>query len=316
MWIAIILLAITTLFCTVIAVQYRHDMKVAYEGLELYHPKTLNTEFGTMSYIGEGKGEVVLVSHGIFGGYDQGMSSLRQLLGDDCQKISISRFGYPGSELPKNPTPENQAKVFKELLDELGIQQAWILTTSAGGAAGFRFVLNYPERVKGLILLSSGVPVKIRSAKEIGMTGPPKMMANDFPMWFFMKYFRFIFKSMFGSEVNEDLYKTMLPLTPRKQGIAADTELTNTDMLLHYDEYPVEKIKAPILLIHAKDDPMVKYENIEKLLARIHAETAIFETGGHLISGHGGEVSEAIRDFIKKNSTPTKTTNYPRDTLI
>ncbi|WP_406243003.1 alpha/beta fold hydrolase [Tissierella carlieri] len=287
-----------------IIIQYHSDIKTAYKRLEDYDIKTIETEFGMMTYVDEGTGEAVLISHGIFGGYHQGFVSLNQVTGINYRKISISRFGYPGSELPRNPTPENQAKVFNKLLDELGIEQAYILATSAGGGAGLRFALNYPERVKGLILLSSGVPDKQRSTKEIkklGMMGPPEFLVNDFPMWFSMKYFGFIFNSMMGSKVNSStLFETMLPVSPRRQGIIMDTGITNIDMTLHYDEYPIEKLKSPVLVIHAKDDPMAKYENIEKLLARIEAETAIFETGGHTIDGNDGEVNKAIEKFIDK----------------
>lgn len=287
-----------------IIIQYHSDIKTAYKRLEDYDIKTIETEFGMMTYVDEGTGEAVLISHGIFGGYDQGFVSLNQVTGINYRKISISRFGYPGSELPRNPTPENQAKVFNKLLDELGIEQAYILATSAGGGAGLRFALNYPERVKGLILLSSGVPDKQRSTKEIkklGMMGPPEFLVNDFPMWFSMKYFGFIFNSMMGSKVNSStLFETMLPVSPRRQCIIMDTGITNIDMTLHYDEYPIEKLKSPVLVIHAKDDPMAKYENIEKLLARIEAETAIFETGGHTIDGNDGEVNKAIEKFIDK----------------
>ena len=301
MWIYI-LLAIVAAFCAVTAFQYHCDMKAAYARMNAYNLKTINTEFGTMSYVDEGAGEPILISHGIFGGYDQGFASLNQLVGSDYRKISISRFGYPGSDLPESPTPSNQAKVFAVLLDELKIDRVYILTTSAGGAAGLRFVLDYPERVQGVILLSSGAPDQQRNAeeiKELGMMGPPKIIVNDFPMWFSMKYFGFIFNSMMGSEVNGNtLYQTMLPVKPRRQGIIADTDITNIDMMLHYNEYPLEKIESPVLVVHAKDDPMAKYENMEKLLARVNAETAIFDTGGHIISGHDGEVGRALLDFI------------------
>jgi len=138
-----------------------------------------------MSYVDEGAGEAIPISHGIFGGYDQSFTSLSQVSGDGYRKISISRFGYPGSELPENPKPENQAKVFNELLDELGTKQVYILTTSAGGAAGLRFALNYSARVKGLILLSSCAPDKQRSAdeiKEVGMLEPSQIIVKNFPM--------------------------------------------------------------------------------------------------------------------------------------
>ena len=309
MWmktVVLLLLAVALAFGTITAFSYRSDIQSAYQRLASYDVKSIETEFGTVSYADEGSGEAILISHGIFGGYDQGLNSLRQLVGNDYRKISPSRFGYPGSHMPEQPTPENQAKVFKELLDDLGIEQAYILVTSAGGAAGLRFALDYPERLKGLILLSSAVPDKPRSAdeiKEMGMTGPPGVIVNDFPMWFSMKYFGFAFNTMMGSEADANtLYETMLPVNPRRQGIAADTDVTNIDMSLHYDEYPVEAITTPILVVHAKDDPMAKYADVEKLLTRVNAQTAIFDTGGHLISGHGDDVGTSIREFVRSHA--------------
>ncbi|MCL2052478.1 MAG: alpha/beta hydrolase [Lachnospiraceae bacterium] len=301
-----IILGVIAVFCIITAIQFNNEMKAAYKRLSAYDVRTIDTEFGTMSYVDEGNGEAILISHGIFGGYDQGYTSLSQLTGSGYRRISVSRFGYPGSELPENPSPVNQARVFLKLLDDLQIDKAYILATSAGGASALRFMLEYPERAKGLILLSSGVPEQPRSAEEIkqlGMTGPPSFIVNDFPMWFSMKYFGFIFNSMMGSKVDSNtLYETMLPVNPRRQGVHADTEITNIDMMLHYDDYSIENITAPVLVIHAKDDPMAKFESIELLLSRIDAETAIFETGGHMIAGHGGDVNKAIEEFIDNTS--------------
>ena len=227
---------------------------------------------------------------------------MEKLIKNDNRKISVSRFGYPGSELPEQPTPKNQAKVFKEVLDELGIKETYILCTSAGGASGLQFALTYPEHTKGLILLSSGAPDKKRTVEELeelGMMGPPEIVVNDFPMWFCLKYFGFAFNSMLGSNNNDaNLLDTMLPVNERRQGVIADTNITNVDMTLHYEEYALEKITCPILVIHAKDDPMAKYENIEKLLTRVKAETAIYETGGHMIEGHDSYTK--IKEFINK----------------
>lgn len=299
MW--LFLLLILTII-TVILIQYVLSIKKAYKRLDNYTVKTFYSDRGRMSYLDEGAGEPVLISHGIFGGYDQGYETLKSFLDNRYRKISISRFGYPGSDLPAEPTPDNQAKVYLDLLNELKIERTYLITTSAGAAAGIKFAINYPDRIKGLILLSSGVPSSKKAREEItGPLGPPNFTFNDFLMWFFIKYFGFVFKSMFKSEIDDSLYNTMLPVNPRKQGIKADETITNLDMDINYDKYPVEKIKAPIIVIHAKDDPMVKFEGIKKFIARTNPQTAIFETGGHLITGNGDAVSKSINSFIKSN---------------
>lgn len=295
------ILGILFILATVVAIQYKIDINSAYKRLNNYDINTIYTDYGKMSYMDEGTGETIILSHGIFGGYDQAYVSLKSLVGDHYRKITPSRFGYPGSDLPSQPTPENQAKAFLNLLDQLGIQKTYIITTSAGGAAGIMFAIKYPDRVKGLILLSSGVPTAKKTREEIkGMMGPPAPLVNDFPMWFSTKYFGFVFKSMFASEIDKSLYDTMLPVEPRKKGIKADETITNIDMDINFDDYKIEKITTPILVVHAKDDPMVKYEGIEKFMARTNAKTAVFQTGGHLITGHGDAVSIAIKEFIEK----------------
>ncbi len=297
MW--LFLLLILTII-TVILIQYVLSIKKAYKRLDNYTVKTFYSDRGRMSYLDEGAGEPVLISHGIFGGYDQGYETLKSFLDNRYRKISISRFGYPGSDLPAEPTPDNQAKVYLDLLNELKIERTYLITTSAGAAAGIKFAINYPDSIKGLILLSSGVPSSKKAREEItGPLGPPNFTLNDFLMCFFIKYFGFVFKSMFKSEIDDSLYNTMLPVNPRKQGIKADETITNLDMDINYDKYPVEKIKAPIIVIHAKDDPMVKFEGIKKFIARTNPQTAIFETGGHLITGNGDAVSKSINSFIK-----------------
>lgn len=281
---------------------YVTDMRRAYRRLEEYGASKFRSEFGMMAYVDEGWGETILISHGIFGGYDQGMASLKGMVGESHRKIALSRFGYPGSKLPALPTPQNQARVFAELLDELNIEKTFVLATSAGGAAALSFALTYPERTKGLVLISSDVPSCKMTLEQLKPAGPPSPLLSEFPMWLSTKSLRPVFNVFFGSNVDKVFFQTMLPVKPRRKGIEADANITNLDMDLNYEKYPVEDIKAPILVIHAKDDPMALFDCTEKFIARTHPETVIFESGGHLLSGHQTEVTDAIQQFIQKNA--------------
>jgi hypothetical protein len=106
-YIMLALLAILLIFCTITAIQYRSDIRASYEKLNSYPVQSINTEFGKMSFMDTGTGDAVLLSHGIFGGYDQAYESLKGLVGKSCRKLTPSRFGYPGSDVPEEPTPEN-----------------------------------------------------------------------------------------------------------------------------------------------------------------------------------------------------------------
>lgn len=294
-------LAITIVIALIILViQYRSDLDKAYRRLASFDVTSLHTSLGLMNYVQTGSGEAVILSHGMFGGYDQGVSSMRSLLADQHHQIAVSRFGYLGTEVPVQPTPQQQAKAYRELLDHLDIDKAYIIGTSAGGPSCLQFALNYPERTKGLILLSSEAPSKRRTEKEIreiGMTGPPGFFVNDFPVWITLRHFGFIFDAMFGGQDKDtNLLETMLPVKERRPGVQIDTHYTNTDMSLNYADYSLEELTIPILVLHAKDDPMAKYENIPLLLERVEAKAVIYEDGGHLLEGKNA--GEEILRFI------------------
>jgi pimeloyl-ACP methyl ester carboxylesterase len=304
---SLLIAVITLILLLILYLKSRRELKEAYGRLKQYQSVGIDTEFGNITYVIEGEGEAILLSHGIFGGYDQGITSLRLLVGNNYRKVAPSRFGYPGSDAPINSTPVNQAKAFVALLDELGIEETYVIATSAGGAAAIKMALDYPERVKGLILLSSGLPNKKKMPEDIiGMQGPPEPLLNDFPMWLSLKYFGFVFEKMFASEIPDDMNKTMLPVKPRKIGITLDTNITNSYMDLYFEDYPIDELNMPILVIQAKDDPMIDYKITEKFIEETDAEKCIYESGGHLISGHGNQLSLVIKQFIEKVSSNTE----------
>lgn len=264
--------------------------------------KSVKTTYGTVTYAEKGSGSVpVLVFHGTDGGYDQALASA-ETFDSRFRVICPSRFGYPGSDMPKNPTPKAQADAFRQLLDKLGIDSAYLLATSAGGPPALQFALNYPQRTAGVILLSTGMPVK---GKTVGSV--PTAFFNDFTMWAGLTFGRPAILNMFGAgnygsapKTSRDsvdrLLKTMLPISEKKAGFLNDMS-SNYDLGLHYGDYPLEKITAPVLVLHAKDDSLANYDDIKTAKGRIPNEKwVIYDHGGHLLFGHN--VSDEINKFI------------------
>jgi len=90
----------------------RYSAKDAYIRLENDTTEIIDSEeFGSIQYkIINNDGIPVLIIHGIVGGYDQGIQTGISLLPNNQKILSISRFGYLESNIPKNPTPINQCK--------------------------------------------------------------------------------------------------------------------------------------------------------------------------------------------------------------
>jgi pimeloyl-ACP methyl ester carboxylesterase len=126
-----------------------------------------------------------------------------------------------------------------------------------------------------------------------GVSRPPPFLSTNFGMWLMYPFF----KPIMGME--SGTIHTMLPVNERRDGIINDASVTNPDMAKNYDEYPIESLQVPSLIFQAKDDKMTKYELMERAVSRFPDHTFIeFETGGHLMAGHGDEIQEAFTSFV------------------
>lgn len=271
-------------------------VKASKERLASYKVETAMLDFGKISYMDEGDGEVILSIHGIFGGYDQAYETVKNFK-SACRVIAPSRFGYLGSDILGAGTPSEQAAVFVQLLDRLGIEQAYILGTSAGGTSAIRFALDYPERTKGLILYSSAMPFVEEPANYSEYAGPPAFLCKDYTM--------FLLSPLFSLLMGMDpatIY-SMLPTSERKKGIVLDAAVTNPDMARNFNEYPIETLQAPVYIFHAKDDKLVNIQAVKDVIDRFPKATFVsFETGGHLMVGHSEEIEQTLLQFIDRQS--------------
>jgi pimeloyl-ACP methyl ester carboxylesterase len=293
MWIYIIggVLLFLAAYLIVQGIRCSIAVKESRERLAAYGAETVPLSYGKMSYVDTGEGETILSVHGIFGGYDQAYDTCKDFRSDH-RIIAPSRFGYLGSDVLGDGTPAEQAAAYVELLDKLGIDQVYLLATSAGGSAAIRFALDHPERTKGLILYSSAMPFTEKPEKYPEYAGPPAFLCSDFAMYLISPLFGPIM-GMEPSTIN-----SMLPVEDRKKGVVLDASVTNPDMARNYDDYPVEDLQVPTLVFHAKDDKLASYEDAEKAVRRFPNCTFIsFESGGHLMEGHREEIKEAVSKF-------------------
>lgn len=286
-------------FCIVVfigIVRFLFVKKEAQERLARYEAmvQVADTSYGKVSYIDEGRGETILICHGMCGGYDQAYDTLAK--GENNYRIlAPSRFGYPGSDMPKDATIEMQIETFRELLEQLGIEKTYVLGTSAGGATAIRFALMYPGRIKGLILYCSGYPELRKPEKKITYAGPPAAMCNDFFMWLVSP----LFKPLMG--MAPETLNTILPMKQRKEGIVFDASVSNIVMVNDCTGYDMSNLEVPVLVIHAKDDKMADFEKVEPWIDRIKECTFVaLDDGGHLMEGNSKKIDTAVEQFIAK----------------
>jgi 2-hydroxy-6-oxonona-2,4-dienedioate hydrolase len=309
LWILPILLILFVLF---LYLPYRRDIQKAYAQLDTIERQVLTTECGPIEVAIQGEGSPVLVSHGIGGGFDQGLGLAKAYLGDGYKVIAPSRFGYHATPLPADATPASQADAFVCLLDSLRIDKVTIMANSAGGTSTIQMALRHPERLNAIVFVSTAAP----SIGEYNIALPPKsviqtVFGSDFLMWLITHHFESAMKPAMGipegyvlSEEEQGMVtgviRSVLPIERRTDGFVFDMFTSNLDMDRHPEEYLLETINVPTLVIHAVDDSLALYENAEALAKRIpHAELLSIPRGGHLLLSQEEFVRKEVARFIE-----------------
>ncbi|MGI6250615.1 MAG: alpha/beta fold hydrolase [Anaerolineaceae bacterium] len=294
-WILCVLLIPIVLYFSIQGIRCINGLHDAQDKLNSYETNTAGLSYGSMTYIDAGEGEIILSIHGIFGGYDQAYDSVKRRESKN-RLIAPSRFGYLGSDVKGNGTPEEQAAAFKELLDYLEIDQVFVLATSAGGTPAIRFALDYPERVKGLILFCSAIPVNEKPEKYIEYQAPPEPLLSDYAMYLISP----LMPSLMGMPAST--VKSIQPIAERKVGVVLDGRLTNPDMERNFEQYPIEELKVPVLILHSEDDPVASFEKVKNVQHRFPDLTLVsFPDGGHMMVGYSDEIEKALDDFLNQH---------------
>lgn len=294
-WLVAAFLAVFILYFLIQAIRCVHGLHEAEEKLESYELKQADLSYGAVTYVDAGEGEVILSVHGIFGGYDQAYDSVKNRI-DKNRLLAPSRFGYLGSDVKGSGEPKEQAAAFCEFLDYLNVDQVFVLGTSAGGTPAIRFALDYPDRVKGLILFCSAMPVSEKPTGYLDYQAPPEPLLSDYAMYLISP----LMPTMMGMPAST--VKGIQPVSERREGVILDGRLTNPDMERNFDAYPIEELKVPVLILHSEDDPVASFEKVKSVQHRFPDLSLLsFPDGGHMMTGHGEEIDEALDAFIKKH---------------
>jgi pimeloyl-ACP methyl ester carboxylesterase len=259
---------------------------------------------GDIEYVDEGSGPPALLSHGIYGGHDNATDMVNVVLGDGFRTIGPSRFGYFGSTLPAEATPEGQADAYVELLDHLGIDKVIAIGYSAGEPSTIALALRHPERLHGLILAAAYLP---GSGIIPGAAKPLiRWVIGAQPLWWCLRVAaprvlgrivgvpKGFHATPAEQQVIDSVTDHLFPISAKSTGAVFDTLVSEPAS----NTYPLESISVPTLLLHAPDDPLADYQRAADAAARIPgAHLATIPRGGHLFLGSLSHVHAATASF-------------------
>ena len=300
-----------TLGIAALSIWWRFDKDITLASAKVARGGTLIvTRCGPIEYQEVGTGIPLLAVHGSGGGYDQGLAFAGALAQRGIRVIAMSRFGYLRTPMPVDATPAAQADAHVCLLDALGIRRAGVLGGSAGAPSALQMAIRHPDRVSALVLL---VPLAYKPP-TLADSAPPmppwientmmRLVGSDFLFWAALHVARDqVIKTVLATppellttasaqeraRVNAML-DNILPVSARAEGLRSDTAAGK-----HLLPAPLESIRAPTLVISARDDRYGTYASAQYTAAAIAGAKFIgFDAGGHTWVGHDDEVRAEI----------------------
>lgn len=243
----------------------------------------------------QGSGEPLLLIMGL--SYPSYMwHRTRPFLAQSFRTIAFDNRGIGQSDVPEGVYSIAQmASDAAAVLDAANIPSAHLFGVSMGGMIAQEFALQYPQRVRSLILgcTNAGGPHAVRAASEVlqiltrqGMT-PREQTEAIIP---------FIYDPATPRQrIDEDMAIRMM-WYPTPQGYFGQLQ-----GILAWDAYSrIAQIKAPTLIIHGETDQLVPAANSHLIAERIpHAKLILIPRASHIFeTDQPGMANGAIAEFL------------------
>ena len=300
---------------------WRFDQDIRQARARVAHGSTvIETRCGPIEYQEAGTGVPLLAVHGSGGGYDQGMAFAGALASQGIRVIAMSRFGYLRTPMPADASAAAQADAHVCLLDALGIPKAAVMGGSAGAPSALQMAIRHPDRVSALVLL---VPLAYKPPTQAD-SAPPlppwveawmmRLIGSDFLFWSGLHLARNqVIKVVLATPPEllahaspqerarvDAMLENILPVSMRAEGLRSDTAVGK-----HLSPSPLESIRAPTLIISARDDRYGTFASAQYMASQIPGARFIgFEEGGHTWVGHNDEVMAAIARLLIPTARP------------
>jgi 2-hydroxy-6-oxonona-2,4-dienedioate hydrolase len=301
---------------------YKRDLTLERTRVSL-GSRIAQTPCGPIEYASVGEGPVLLLVHGAGGGYDQGLDFAQDFARLGFRVVTMSRFGYLGTPLPKDASPAAQADAHACLLDALKIERAAVIGASAGAPSTMQLALRHPQRVSAMLLLvplaytpdpSPGAPAALPPPVRFVLEAAVK---SDLLFWLALRLSpAIVAKTLLatpsevldGADADERAriertLRHMLPLSLRQQGLLNDLSIVGS-----LPRYELEKIEAPTLVVSAQDDLYGTYAMARYTAAHIPGARFIgYASGGHMWVGRNAELLGEVQGFFGGVQRPTVT---------
>jgi pimeloyl-ACP methyl ester carboxylesterase len=297
----------------IVATGFSAAMRGARARLDAYGSRIVETRHGPLEYAEAGNGPPLLMIHGSGGGFDQGLLFADPLVKAGRRVIAPSRFGYLRSAFPDDPSSDNQADAFADLLDALKIERVAVAGGSAGALSALAFAIRHPQRCAALVAI---VPAAYAPNRPPARPWGPwetqlaeRALQSDFLFWSAIEVMPdTMIRTILATDPSllvdaspaerrrvEAILQAILPVSQRSRGLLNDMRLAGNP-----ERQPIERIAAPTLAVSFDDDLYLTADAARFIAATVpDARLLLYPTGGHVAVGRNADMYAAIDSFIE-----------------
>jgi pimeloyl-ACP methyl ester carboxylesterase len=191
-------------------------------------------------------------------------------------------FDNRGAGRTDKPKMDYSIRLFADdtagLMEALGIREAYILGVSMGGYIAQELALNYPNRVKRLILGCTGPggekavlasPERLKKFTANEGLSPEEILKKDMDIYFSDEYIK----------ENQEKIEEFVEISLRYYQPLDAFERQFAACLKHDTVNRLSRIDVPTLIMSGDDDPLVPPENSKILNALIPRSESVFFPG-------------------------------------
>jgi pimeloyl-ACP methyl ester carboxylesterase len=224
----------------------------------------------------------------------------RPVLSSKLRTIAFDNRGVGQSDVPTGPYPiALMASDTAAVLDAAGVESAHICGMSMGGMIAQEFALQYPGRVRSLILgcTAAGGPHAVQAERAvIQLLLAPPGNSEDMAK----AIYPYIYDTGTSDARKEEDLAVRRPWFPTAEGYLAQLQ-----GIMAWEAYSrLPQITAPTLVIHGESDRLVPPENGRRIAARLpNARLEMIPRASHIFPTDQTEVAHrAMLEFLNAHA--------------
>lgn len=262
-----------------------------------------------MHYIDEGEGETIVFVHGTPSWSFDYRNIIRKLR-SHFRCIAIDHIGFGLSDKPEHYdySTQNHSRILETFVLQNNLDNITLVVHDFGGPIGLNFAIQYPEKIKRLLVLNSWLWSSKNDPEFVRMSKILKSPLLPFLYRYLNFSPKFILPKSFGDKkLSKELLKQYIkPFANKRQRNGAlafaRSLLRDQDWFEGLWNKRFVISGKPTLFIWGMKDPVIRPHYLERFQSGFTNSTTIkLSTCGHFPQEEEAErVAEAIDDFLNR----------------